>query len=104
MLQALTSDEAQQWILEQGLAIPSRESLANNPFFKEGTPEAEANRIVFEGATRGNVNGFQFGSVGTDFTTPINTALTAIATGQSDVTPALEQAQSEIDALIERAQ
>lgn len=104
VLQALTSPEAQQWVLEQGLAIPSREALENNPFFAEGTPEAEANRVVFEGASTGNVVGFQFGSVGTDFTTPINTALTAIATGQSEVTPALEQAQGEIDALIERAQ
>lgn len=104
VLEALTSEEAQQWTLEQGLAIPSREALADNPFFAEGTSEAEANRVVFEGASYGNVQGFQFGSVGTDFTTPINTALTAIATGQSEVMPALEQAQNEINALIERAQ
>lgn len=104
VLEALTSEEAQQWTLEQGLAIPSRESLSDNPFFDEGTPEAEANRVVFEGASYGNVQGFQFGAVGTDFTTPINTALTAIATGQSEVTPALEAAQNEINALIERAQ
>lgn len=104
VLEALTSDEAQQWVLEQGLAIPSRESLSDNAFFDEGTPEAEANRVVFEGASTGTVVGFQFGAVGTDFTTPINTALTAIASGQSEVTPALEQAQGELDALIERAQ
>lgn len=104
VLEAITSEEAQQWVLEEGLAIPSREALENNPFFAEGTPEAEANRVVFEGASLGNVQGFQFGAVGTDFTTPINTALTAIATGQSEVVPALEQAQGEVDALIERAQ
>ncbi len=104
VLQALTSPEAQQWVLENGLAIPSRESLSDNPYFQEDTPEAQANRIVFEGATRGNVQSYQFGNVGTDFVTPINAALNAVATGQAEVGPALEQAQGEVDALIQRAQ
>lgn len=104
VLEAITSEEAQQWVLEQGLAIPSREALEDNPFFQEESPEAQANRVIFEGATRGNVQSYQFGNVGTDFATPINTAITAVATGQAEVTPALEQAQSEVNTLIERAQ
>ena len=104
VLEALTSPEAQQWVLENGLAIPSRKALENNPYFAEKNPEAEANRVVFEGATRGNVESYQFGKVGTDFVTPINQALNAVATGQSQVGPALEQAQSEVDALVQRAQ
>jgi multiple sugar transport system substrate-binding protein len=103
VLEALTSPEAQQWVLEQGLAIPSRSELADNPFFDEGTPEAEANRIVFEGANEGNVLGFQFGNIGTDWMTPINAALGAIMTGQSDVDAALLQAQNELNNLIQRA-
>lgn len=104
VLAALTSEAAQQWVLENGLAIPSREALGDNPYFQEDTPEAEANRVIFEGATRGNVESYQFGSVGTDFATPINTAITAVATGQTEVGAALEQAQGEVNALIERAQ
>ncbi len=104
VLEAITSDEAQQWVLEQGLAIPSREALEDNPFFQEDTPEAQANRVIFEGATRGNVQSYQFGNIGTDFVTPIDTAITAVATGQAEVAAALEQAQSEIDTLIQRAQ
>ncbi len=104
VLEALTSEKAQQWVLENGLAIPSRESLEDNPYFQEDTPEARANRIIYEGATRGNVQSYQFGSVGTDFVTPVNTAINAVATGQAQVTPALEQAQSEVDALVQRAQ
>lgn len=104
VLEALTSEEAQQWVLENGLAIPSRESLSDNPYFQEETPEAEANRVIFEGASRGNVQSYQFGSVGTDFATPINTAITAVATGQAEAEAALEQAQGEVNALIERAQ
>jgi len=102
VLQALTSPEAQQWVLEQGLAIPSREALADNPFFDAGTPEADANRVVFEGASLGNVGPFQFGSVGTAWMTPINDALVAIMTGQASVQEALENAQREMDALLQR--
>ena len=90
VLEALTSEEAQQWVLENGLAIPSRESLEDNPYFQEDSPEAQANKIIYEGATRGNVESYQFGAVGTDFITPINTALNAVATGQTQVEPALE--------------
>ncbi len=102
VLQALTSEKAQQWVLEQGLAIPSRSSIANNPYFAEQTPEAMANKAVFEGAADGNVYGFQFGSVGTDWMTPVNAALAAIMTGQKDVDTALTDAQSELDAIMNR--
>ena len=104
VLEALTSEAAQQWVLENGLAIPSREALGDNPYFQEDSPEAQANRVVFEGATRGNVEGYQFGTIGTDFVTPINTAMTTVANGQTETEAALEQAQSEVDALIQRAQ
>lgn len=103
VLEALTSPEAQQWVLEQGLAIPSRTELADNDFFLEGTPEASANAIVFQGADDGNVFGFQFGRIGTDWMTPVNAALSSIMTGQSTVDAALAEAQQDLDALTERA-
>jgi multiple sugar transport system substrate-binding protein len=103
VLEALTSPEAQQWVLEQGLAIPSRTALADNEFFLQDDREAVANRIVFEGAADGNVYGFQFGDVGTDWMTPINSALVEILTGQVSVDDALADAQNDLDALQERA-
>lgn len=103
VLEALTGPEAQQWVLEQGLAIPSRVELADNPFFDQGTTEAVANAVVFAGAADGNVLGFQFGSIGTDWMTPVNDALVAIMTGQASVTEALSEAQRDLDALLERA-
>jgi multiple sugar transport system substrate-binding protein len=103
VLEAITGPAAQQWVLEQGLAIPSRTALADNPFFLEGTPEAIANRVVFEGAADGNVLGFQFGNIGTDWMTPINDALVAIMTGQATIEAALTEAQRDLNALIERA-
>ncbi|MBA2665754.1 MAG: extracellular solute-binding protein [Trueperaceae bacterium] len=102
VLEALVSPEAQQWVLEQGLAIPSRTELADNPFFDEGTPEAEANRIVFAGADDGNVYGFQFGRIGTEWMNPINSALVEIMTGQSTVDEALSGAQADLDIVMDR--
>lgn len=103
VLELLTSEPVQQFVLENGLAIPSRAALIDNPYFALGTAESEANRVVFEGASQGFVYGFQFGEVGTDWMAPINNALTAVMTGQSDVNAALIAAQNEIDALIARA-
>ena len=102
VLEALTSPEAQQWVLEQGLAIPSREELADNEFFDAGTPEAEANQVVFEGANEGHVFGFQFGSIGTDWMTPINVALVSVMTGQATIEEALSTAQESLNAIMER--
>jgi multiple sugar transport system substrate-binding protein len=62
VLEALTSPEAQQWVLEQGLAIPSRTELADNPSSSRTRPRRVANAIVFRGAADGNVLGFQFGA------------------------------------------
>ncbi len=103
VVEALTSEEAQQFVLEQGLAIPSRESLADNAYFDQDTPEAQANATIFEGATSGNVEGYQFGAVGTDYLTPIANAMTAVMTGQADTQTALQSAQEELNAIIERS-
>ncbi|MDQ3461066.1 MAG: extracellular solute-binding protein [Deinococcota bacterium] len=103
VLELLTSEEAQQYTLETGLAIPSRTVLSDSPFFAEETPQAQANLTIFEGASDGNVFGFQFGAIGTDFLAPINNALSAVMTGQQDVETALQSAQAELDALSERA-
>jgi multiple sugar transport system substrate-binding protein len=104
VLEALTSPEAQQWVLEEGLAIPSRSELADNPFFEQDTPEARANRTVFEGAEQGNVYGYQFGVLGTDFMNPINDALSSVVTDDADVGQALQEAQRGLQALQQRAQ
>ncbi len=103
VLEAMTSEAAQQFILEQGLAIPSREALGDNEYFTQDTPEAQANQTIFTGASEGNVLGYQFGSVGTDYLTPINNAMIEVMTGQAETQAALESAQSELDALIARS-
>ena len=100
VLEALTSPAAQQFILERGLAIPSRKALADNPYFEKDTPEAQANKIVFLGASAGNVKPFKFKEYGGKWMAPINVALSEVMSGQKTVEEALEIAQEELDKLM----
>lgn len=100
VMEALTSPTAQQWILERGLAIPSRKALADNPYFKKDTPEAQANEIVFLGASAGNVKPFKFKEYGGKWMDPINVALSEVMSGQKTVDEALEVAQEQLDELL----
>lgn len=97
VLELLTSKEAQQWVLERGLAIPSRKSLADNPYFEKDSAEAKANKVVFEGASAGMVKPYNFRDYGGAWMEPINTALNEVMSGQSTVEEALEQAQERLE-------
>jgi len=100
VLEALTSPAAQQWVLERGLAIPSRKALADNPYFEKDTPEAQANKIVFDGASTGYVKPFKFKEYGDKWMSPINIALSEVMSGQKTVDEALEIAQEQLDELM----
>ncbi|GAG87756.1 unnamed protein product, partial [marine sediment metagenome] len=100
VLEILTSPAAQQWILERGLAIPSRKALADNPYFEKDTPEAQANKTVFLGASAGNVKPFKFKEYGSKWMDPINVALSEVMSGQKTVDEALEIAQEQLDELM----
>ncbi len=100
VLEALTSPAAQQFILERGLAIPSRKALADNPYFEKDTPEAQANKIVFDGASAGYVKPFKFKEYGGKWMDPINVALSEVMSGQKTVDEALEIAQEQLDELM----
>ncbi|MGI6641417.1 MAG: ABC transporter substrate-binding protein [Limnochordia bacterium] len=102
VLELLTSPEVQQWVLERGLAIPSRKALADNPYFLEDTPDAQGNAIVFKGASDGYVLPFAFGKYGGEWMDPINQALTAVMTGESTVEEALQDAQKRLEAVMSR--
>lgn len=97
VLETLTSPEAQQWVLERGLAIPSRKSLADNPYFEKQTKEAQANKVVFMGASRGNIKPYSFRDYGGEWMEPINTALNEVMSGQSTVEEALKTAQERLE-------
>lgn len=102
VLEILTSEEVQQWVLERGLAIPSREALADNPYFRQDHAEAQANYTVFLGASDGNVLPFSFSSYGGDWMQPIDQALAAVMSKQSTWEEALNEAQMRIDAVMQR--
>lgn len=102
VIELLTSEEVQQWVLERGLAIPSRKALADNPYFSIDTPDAKANAVVFAGASDGYVLSFAFGKYGGEWMDPINQALTAVMTGESTVEEALADAQKRLEAVMSR--
>lgn len=95
----LTSPEAQQWVLETGLAIPSRTALADNPFLTGDDNVAVASRTVFNGASDGNVLPYYFGAHGGAWMEPINSAINAVILGETDVDTALAEAQARLDVL-----
>jgi len=102
VMEILTSEEVQQWVLERGLAIPSRQALADNPYFQQDHAEAQANYTVFLGASDGNVLPFHFGEYGGEWMDPINQALSAVMSKQATVEEALREAQAQLDALMGR--
>lgn len=102
VLEELTSPEAQQWVLERGLALPSRVALGDNPYFDQPTPEAQANRVIFEGASDGFVRPYKFLQYGGDWMRPIDDALGAVMNGEMTADEALREAQERLDALTGR--
>lgn len=102
VLEALTSPEAQQWVLERGLALPSRSALVDNPYFNQDDKEAQANYVVFQGASDGYVVPFKFREYGGAWMEPINDALIAVLLGEMDADTALREAQQRLDRLTGR--
>jgi multiple sugar transport system substrate-binding protein len=95
----LTSEKAQQWVLEQGLALPSRSAIVDNEWLKGDTPEQVVNRVVFAGLSDGNVEPFFFGDLGGAWMEPINTAINSVLLGEADAPTALAAAQAKYDAM-----
>ncbi len=102
VLEQLTSPEVQQWILERGLALPSRAAQADNPYFKQNTPEAEANYIVFKGASEGIVLPFSFRDYGGRWMDPINEALRSVMSGEYSAAEGIKEAQNRLDQEMKR--
>ena len=100
VIEALTSIETQQWVLERGLALPSRAVLADNAFFKQNTPAAYANFLVFKGASDGNVFPYIFRNYGGDWRSAIDESLQAIMSGQSATDQGIKDAQGRLNQLM----
>lgn len=97
LAELLTSEKAQQWVLEQGLALPSRSAMADGEYLKGESQEQVTNRTVFEGLKDTNVEPYFFGDLGGAWMEPINSALNAVMLGELDVDAAVAQAQARLD-------
>ncbi|WP_047044937.1 extracellular solute-binding protein [Vibrio mexicanus] len=98
-VEILTSQKAQEWVLDSGLALPSREALGESEFFAQQDSESELAKQVFDGALNGNVEPFAFGDYGTAWMTPINEALNSVLLGQMSQKEAIKMAQERYNAL-----
>ncbi|WP_028022183.1 extracellular solute-binding protein [Enterovibrio calviensis] len=98
-VEILTSKKAQEWVLDSGLALPSREALSNSDFFDVEDAESELAKQVFNGALEGNVEPFAFGDHGTAWMTPINEALNSVLLGQMTQKEAIKMAQAKYETL-----
>ncbi|MCX7882712.1 MAG: ABC transporter substrate-binding protein [Brevinematales bacterium] len=96
VLELLTSPEAQQFVLERGLALPSRKALVDNPYFKKNEPAAQANYVVFRGASDKYVKPFFFDIYGGEWMGPINTAMTEVMSGQKAADKAIKDANAQL--------
>ena len=96
VLNILTSPQVQQYVLEQGLAIPSRTALQSNAYFKKTDAAAVNSKLVFDGASDGNVGAFTFGVQGPDWGKAVNEALAAVLSGQKSSADALKKAQADM--------
>jgi multiple sugar transport system substrate-binding protein len=97
VLNALTSVEAQQFVLRSGLALPSRVSLQTDPYLKGTATEQVAFNNVFQGATGNNAVSFAPDRFGGDWYRPIDEALNAVMDGQKTVDQAIRDAQARLN-------
>ncbi|GEM86315.1 extracellular solute-binding protein [Meiothermus granaticius] len=103
VLKALTSPEAQNWVLNRGLALPSRKALSTSAVFQRPGKENELNRVVFNGSTQmgGVVLPYKFGKYNAaDWQRPFNEAMQAVITGKKTVDQAIADAQNELNRLM----
>lgn len=102
LIELLMSPKAQQWVLESGLALPSRESLGDNPYFNGTDQEAEISRVVFNGASDGYVEPFAFAQYGGDWKSIMDEALGAALLKERTIDDAIRHAQQQFDRLTGR--
>ncbi len=93
VLNLLTSKEAQEYVLENGLALPSRKTLQDNAYFKKAGAEPQANNTVFRGASNGSVVAYNQPPA---FTDAVNEALKSVMDGTSTRDEALKRAADKI--------
>ncbi|PSW20745.1 ABC transporter substrate-binding protein [Photobacterium sanctipauli] len=98
-VEILTSQKAQSWVLDSGLALPSRAELAESEYFEQDNQENQLAKTVFEGASSGYVMPFAFGQHGSSWMQPINEALNAVLLEQMTAEEAIKMAQAKYDAM-----
>ncbi|HEY0602234.1 MAG TPA: sugar ABC transporter substrate-binding protein [Herpetosiphonaceae bacterium] len=97
----LTSEQNQQALIPTGLAQPSLQSLASDPYFQDN----EVAKVLVQAGQNGRVSDTLFGGPAkkADVVRAINqSGIEQILVGGSDVKGALDQAAQEVDQILQR--
>lgn len=97
----LTSEQNQQALIPTGLAQPSLQSLANDPYFQQN----EVAKVLVQAGQNGRVSETIFGGPAkkADVVRAINqSGIEQILVGGSDIKGALDQAAQEVDQILQR--
>lgn len=97
----LTSEQNQQALIPTGLAQPSLQSLASDPYFQENAVA----KVLVQAGQNGRVSDTLFGGPAkkADVVRAINqSGIEQILVGGSDVKSALDQAAQEVDQILQR--
>ena len=102
VVELLSSESAQEWILGSGLALPSRTSMAQLFEGDDLTQEEQLTQSIYRGVQRGYVRPYNFGPYGDAWADPINEAISAVLVGGVSIEKALETTQSRYDYMYEK--
>ncbi len=91
----LTNEESQNTVLQSGFALPTRQSLQTNDYFKNNPNSA----AIFNGALQGAVP-FYWGKSGSDVQKAIGDALDRVYLKGQSVEESLKQAATDIRKII----
>ena len=101
----LTSEPAQRWILNSGLALPSGVALAGQlASAKPSDQDGELAQTLYMGVQRGFVRPFSFAPYGDVWMDPINVALSSAIVGGVSVQEAIATAQKSYDMMFDNLQ
>lgn len=106
VLALLTSPRAQEWVLQSGLALPSRAAFAADDTETWEGPGGDAQLVdmVYRSVDATYVRPFSFAPYGQAWVEPINEGLSAVLNGGVDIATALRRVQERYDYLYQQHQ
>ena len=98
----LTSEKSQRWVLNSGLALPSRSSMSEEVMSSQSTQYERLAAAVYATVQRGYVRPYNFSPYGQSWSDPIAEAISGVLVGGVAIEDALKTAQKRYDYMYEK--